>query len=81
VICAAGMTISPLGRESKRQFAPERLSDNVLDLGALKHRTNSGDKMLGGTSTPVAEYDLEAESHEQPTPPWNPLLAQQLRAS
>src|ERR1700704_4690180 len=37
--------------------------------------------MLGRISTPVAEYDLEAESHEQPMPPWNPLLAQQLRAS
>src|SRR6202030_1792826 len=36
---------------------------------ALRHRTNSADKMLGRISTP------------EPMPPWNPLLAQQLRAS
>jgi hypothetical protein len=53
----------------------------VAMQSALRHRTNSADKMLGRISTPVAEYDLEAESHEQPMPPWNPLLAQQLRAS
>jgi hypothetical protein len=38
-------------------------------MAPLKNRTNSADNIVGWISTPVAEYDLQAETRQQPAPP------------